>query len=327
MGRAVLQACLPWLALAVVSLLCAVPLVRLNRCRIRLGRLRMLHRNQQGSAQSLSFVLTLPFFVMIMLFIVQVSQLMIGTIVVHYAAFAAARSAVVWIPAGVDDYAEGPNCIGSYFPDPAAEDQALPVLDPEDPSYGPADGGMTYVVEPGSRKYGKIAQAAALACMPISPSRDLGLDLQGPAALMADIIETAYAGIDAESAGNARIPRRLRNKLAYSMRNTDVEIRFFHKNREPPLLTHFIGDDREEFRFNELGWQDTITVTVRHKLGLLPGPGRLLARMAPRQSGFRDRVSETIEDQDNIYVYPLTASATMKNEGQKSVIQYVYHLD
>ena len=117
MGRAVLQACLPWLALLLVSCACAYLLVRVNRSRIELRRLRRLHRDQLGSAQTLSFVLTLPFFVMIMLFIVQVSQLMIGAIVVHYAAFAAARSAIVWIPAALND-AEWRNRISSYTEDP-----------------------------------------------------------------------------------------------------------------------------------------------------------------------------------------------------------------
>jgi len=327
MGRAALQACSPWLALLLVSLLCAAVLVRLSRCRLQLARVRRLHRDQQGSAQSLSFVLTLPFFVMIMLFIVQVSQLMIGTIVVHYAAFAAARSAIVWIPAGVDDYLEGPNCIGNYYLDPDAEDQVLPVLDPNDPDYGPSDGGVTYRVEPGSRKHQKIASAAMLACMPICPSRDLGLDLPGRGPVMADVLKTAYAAMDADSLGNSRIPTRLENKLAYAMQNTDVEVRFFHKNREPPLVTHFIPHDPEEFRFNELGWQDLITVTVKHRLALLPGPGRLLARMAPRPGSSRDEVSETIEHVNGVYVYPLEASATMKNEGQKSVIRYVHDLD
>ena len=51
--------------------------------------------------QSLSFVLTLPVFILVMMMIVQVSQLMIGIVVVHYAAFAAARSAAVWIPAAM----------------------------------------------------------------------------------------------------------------------------------------------------------------------------------------------------------------------------------
>ena len=39
--------------------------------------------------QSLSFVLTLPLFVMVMLFIVQLSQITIGRLAVEYAALAA----------------------------------------------------------------------------------------------------------------------------------------------------------------------------------------------------------------------------------------------
>ena len=50
MGRAVLQACLPWLALLVASFAVAYLLVRLNRRQrgtpFRLGRLRELHRDQ-----------------------------------------------------------------------------------------------------------------------------------------------------------------------------------------------------------------------------------------------------------------------------------------
>src|SRR5437763_280558 len=51
-----------------------------------------LHTDQRGSVQSLSFVLTVPLFIMLMLLAVQITQLMIGLVVVHYAAFAAARS-------------------------------------------------------------------------------------------------------------------------------------------------------------------------------------------------------------------------------------------
>ena len=127
MGRAVVEACLPWLALLLAGFACAYLLVRLNRSRLELGRLARLHRDQAGGVQSLSFVLTLPVFVIVMLFIVQVSQLMIGTIVVHYAAFAAARSAVVWIPARLGAE-ETENCISAYYPE--AEDQLPRVLDP-----------------------------------------------------------------------------------------------------------------------------------------------------------------------------------------------------
>lgn len=337
MCRAVLQACLPWLGLLLASVACAYLLARLNRSRLQLRRLRRLHGDQLGSAQSLSFVLTLPFFVMIMMFIVQVSQLMIGEIVVHYSAFAAARSAIVWIPAAVD-VVEARNCISTYTPDPQAEDQVFPELDPLEEDYGPGPGGVTYLVDPGSRKYAKITSAAVMACMAISPSRDLGIQPPQDGPLSAEIIQEAYAAMDPESEANRRIPVRISNKLAYAAENTQVEIRFFHKNSEPPLVTyyHLAGPDdvyvpeepyytwrlQPEFQFNELGWQDQITVTVKHKLALLPGPGRMLARAVFGPDGTRDTISQQVGHNDRVYVYPLEASVTLGNEGEKSVIPY-----
>ena len=346
MGRAVLQACSPWLALLAASAVCAYLLIRLNRSRVELRRLMRLHGDQRGSAQSLSFVLTLPLFVMIIMFIVQVSQLMIGTIVVHYAAFATARSAIVWIPAYVDPL-EGRNSISSYVVDPEAEDQVFPTLDPEHEDYGPVPGGLTYRIEPGSPKYEKITSAAVLACMPISPSRDLGIAATGGGPLAAAIIETAYAAMDPDSLSNRRIPVRLRNKLAYAMENTEVEIRFFHNNSEPPLVSylhlgaaplippeylpmagnHGFWRLEPEFQFNELGWQDQITVTVKHKLALLPGPGRMLARRVIGPDGSPDSISETVGHNGTVYVYPLEASMTLGNEGEKSVIPYAYRVN
>jgi len=325
MGRAALQACLPWAALLAVAVVAAYLLVRLSRLPIRLGRLRHLHRNQAGSAQSLSFVLTLPLFVMVILLIVQISQLMIGTVVVHYAAFAAARSAIVWIPAGLES-PEGENCIGYYYPDPQAPDQVFPSLDPQAGDYGPAAGGVTCRIEPGSQKFEKITSAAVLACISICPSRDLGMELQGGDTQAVDILRAAYAGLAPSSQENARIPARLENKLAYAMQNTEVEIRFFHSNREPPLVPHYVGPDYSEFRLNEeLGWQDQITVTVKHDLALLPGPGRLLAREVTDPDGSPDEVARSIRKGDGVYVYRLEASATMGNEGEKSVIPYGYY--
>ena len=45
----------------------------------------------------------MPVFIMIILLIVQVSQLMIAQMIIHYAAFAGARSASVWLPAAIAD--------------------------------------------------------------------------------------------------------------------------------------------------------------------------------------------------------------------------------
>ena len=281
--------------------------------------------------QSLSFVLTLPLFIMIMMMIVQVSQLMIGTVVVHYAAFAAARSAAVWIPAAMAE-PEGPCCISSYSRDPDAPDQVAPELDPAAADYGPSSGGLTYIIEPGSPKFDKIASAAILACVPISPSRDLGLEAP-TAARMDAVLKSVYGMMSPSSGSNGAIGPRLDHKLAYAVQNTDVQIRFFHKNQEPPLETYdepsyydlrdYVPSDFDEFYFNEVGWQDTITVTVNYQLPLLPGPGRMLARYLVGPSG-KDTVASTIQQHSGVYTYPLQALATIGNEGEKSVVTYVY---
>jgi len=323
MGRAIVEACLPWAALLAASIAVAWLLIRLGGFKICFRRLRHLHRDQQGSAQSFSFVMTLPLLMMVMAFILQVSQLMIATIVVHYAAYATARSAVVWIPAATH-WPEGANCISSFYVDPEEPDQAIPILDPEDPNYGPAEGGVTYVIEPGSPKYDKIASAAVLACMPMAPSRDVGLELPPGGLLAADIIERAYGAMDPDSDNNLKVPVRLRNKLAYAMHHTQVEIRFYHKNSEPPLRIHYPPEDPHWYEYNEIGWQDPITVTVHHNLALLPGPGRLLAKPAVGPDGAPDEVSQHVELKNRVYTYPLSASATMGNEGEVPVVHYGY---
>jgi hypothetical protein len=321
MGRAILYACLPWAGLLVVSVICLAMLVRLDGSRLHLGRLRRLHRDQQGTVQSLSFVLTVPLFVMIMLFIVQVSQLMIGTVVVHYAAFAGARSAVVWIPAWLDTEPE--NCISEHDLDPEAPNQVMPSPD------GPTEGGLTFIVHPAGAKYEKIRDAAVLACMPICPSRDLGLGLSGEDRSTVEIVKAAFGSMAPGIEGTSGVPRRLENKLAYARRHTAVEVRFYHPNNEPPhwppplaFLERYDPDDY--FAHNELGWQDEITVTVRHNMALLPGPGRLLARAVRNPDGSPDEVSQQIRSMDNVHTYPLTASATLGNEGEKSVKPYVH---
>ena len=329
MSRQILLDCLPWAALLGASVLLLRLLVRLDGSRLQLGRLPRLHADEGGAAQSLSFVLTLPFFVMVMLFIVQVSQLMIGTVVVHYAAFAAARSAIVWMPAAVGGESE--NLSAGYSIDSEAPDQVFPVLDPSDPNYGPGQGGVTYLFL-GGPKHEKISSAALMACMPICPSRDLGLSLSGQGLTAANLIEQAYRALAPASASNPAISRRLRNKLAYAAAATEVEIRFFHSNAEPPLVPYpdmhqpIRPTDPVEFvAGHEIGWQDPITVTVTHHMALLPGPGRFLAREARRADGRPDEVAARIRRQGDVYTYALTASATLGNEGEKSVKPYDYY--
>jgi hypothetical protein len=198
---------------------------------------------------------------------------------------------------------------------------------------------MTFLIEPGSPKFNKIASAAILACVPISPSRDLGLQppdaLSGTADQMGTILKSAYSTMAPSSASSSAIGSRLEHKLLYAMNNTDVQIRFFHKNQEPPLLTYpyydasyydlrdYVPTDLGEFYSNEVGWQDPITVTVTYQFPLLPGPGRLLARYVVGPSG-KDKVAAAIQEKNGVYTYPLQAQATFGNEGEKSVVTYVY---
>jgi hypothetical protein len=323
MGRAVLLACVPWLGWLLVSFAALLLLTRVGRARLELGRLRHLHADERGSAQSLSFVLTLPLFVMILLLIVQVSQLMIGTVVVHYTACAAARAAAVWIPADLSpkDPREGANCISSYSIDPAASAPA---------------GGMTYIVAPSGAKYEKFRAAAVAACMPIAPSRDLGTTLPAPAAASADSMETAYGALTSAASTGTKLPERMRNKLAYAMANTAVTIRFFHGDQDPaanPLGVDFSSNRLGTyFQCNEVGWRDPITVTVTHHLALLPGPGRLLARHLVGPAGTADELSAKIGGHQgqagnvytDVYTYDLSAAAMIGNEGERSVMPHAY---
>lgn len=324
MDRAVLLSCLPWLLLLSALLGCLRLAVRTEGTRLDLSRLRTLHGDEHGSVQTLSFVLTLPVFVMVLLLIVQVSQIMIGSIVVHYAAYAAARSAIVWIPADLASSQEGANCASSYTLDAEADDQRPPMLDPNDPRYGPSEGGLTYLVQPGSPKYDKILSAAVLACTPIAPSRDLGLAMPGNLDAAAGVLQAAYEAMVPGATKNLRVPHRLKNKLAYAAEHTTMQLSFFHPSSEPPLATYLIPPYPDEFSFNECGWQDAVTVKVTHEMALLPGPGRLLARKVRRPDGSTDQVADRIQRKDNVYVYPLSASATLGLEGEKSVIPYVY---
>ncbi|MBN1590261.1 MAG: hypothetical protein JW888_12170 [Pirellulales bacterium] len=329
MGRTVVTACLPWTLVLVALVACLWFLVRLNRGRIEWRRFGLLNRDEVGSAQSLSFVLTLPLFVAIMLLIVQVSQVMIGTMVVHYAAFAAARSALVWIPARVG--LEPENQISLHYLDPMAVDQVYP-SDVE-----PTAGGLTYVVAPAGAKYETIRRAAVMGCASIGPSRDLGLVPSDGTRVVTETMTRAYESMAPDSAAIGAVPRRMRNKMAYADRATVVELRVFHRNSDaplwktympyapvPPIFYEHNSAETPYFLENEIDWQDDLTVTVHYEMALLPGPGQLWAAFLRQWDDEEDTLSRQIEQELGIHTYRLTATVTLGNEGEKSVIPYVY---
>jgi len=264
-----------------------------------------LHADERGSVQSLSFVLTVPVFIMLMMLAVQVTQLMIGEIIVNYAAFAAARSASVCIPARIETPLELANWLN------------LRQLTGDNVNYGTA---MT------SPKLVQIHRSAALALLPIAPSRDLGLG--DPNDAMTQAIVSAYSAYSSSYPTNSRLPERLANKWAYALVATTVDVSTYHRQfgtgqsgyqNEPPLW------DSDPYSFEayyqpgvDIGWRDEVTVKVTHNFALLPGPGRLLAR------NLTGTQSNRIQENAGIYYVPLSASATMVPEGEKSLTPFVF---
>jgi hypothetical protein len=309
MMQAVLISCWPLASVLVAVCVCLAAIARFIKPHQRRPILA-LHADERGSVQSLSFVLTVPVFIMLMMLAVQVTQLMIGEIIVNYAAFAAARSASVWIPARVETPLELANWLN------------LRQLTGDNVNYNTA---MT------SPKMVQIHRAAALALLPIAPSRDLGFGDPNDAVTQA--IVSAYSAYSSSYQTNSRLPQRLANKWAYALGATTVDVSTYHRQfgtgqsgyqNEPPLW------DSNPFSFEdyyqpgvEIGWRDEVTVKVTHNFALLPGPGRLLARSMSGTSA-NPMQPNRIQQNGNIYYVPLSASATMVSEGEKSLTPFVF---
>ncbi len=342
MSRAVLQSLLPAFAVLAVGFVLLWLVVRVSGARLEVRRLLTLHRSEKGAVQSLSFVLTLPLFIMLVMFIVQVSQLMIGIMGVHYAAFAAARAAIVWTPARVAG--------GSQGEAEEIENELQPPLREETPlnltftgSGTDFAGSQAYT----SYKLEKILGAAAMATAPISPSKSMVEPINcSQCGVQAWAFQAMYQQLVPSSSGNSKIPARLLNKLSYAYWNTRVELAFFDKDTldgptyNPRELVLFDGlpqrNDEGEWIRNwiphEVGWQDPLRLTVTHDFALLPGPGRFLAKYIVRADGEPDRVSSRVEIRggagDNVpwsrsaYTVPISASATLTSEGFKPLLPY-----
>lgn len=327
MHRAILQACFP-LFLWLLAGFAGVWLVaRVSGARLALARLRNLHRCQEGSVQTLSFVLTLPIFMMLVLLIVQVSQLMIGVTVVHYAAFAAARAASVWLPAHMPDAYEPANVVnGLSVPPPS---WSTPTM-----NFSNGQGVPSW-------KCQKVWSAAVMACYPIAPSHQY-LNPSGLQSLGSNTAITTvdmYTALVPAAASDSRIRSRIFNKAAYAAEHTLVQISGYDFDDNGPATYNPIGHPDPKVVWNpyEIGWQDPITVQVWFRFPLLTGPGRFLSpahflktRIAS-SDGTPDRVSSRIQVWDkndhpnyveSVYWTQLTATATITAEGIKSIIPY-----
>ncbi|MDG2207349.1 MAG: TadE/TadG family type IV pilus assembly protein [Pirellulales bacterium] len=311
------------LAIIAVLLLILRAMIHLSGARRRPQGIASLHGDQRGSVQSLSFVITLPIFILIMMGIVQVAQIMLAKVVVEYAALASTRAATVWVSQYISTesaYIEQRNCIGNS------------PLDRSDTPYTIPTENST------SAKISRIRMAAHLACLPICPSQwpyDEAPQLSTVPEMTHASLVKAYSAMAGEknAAPMEAVSARLRRKLAYSEQNTMIKIEMEHPANDPPFGKYDYGyqvnraytlsdeDGGEElveatslplcpgsrldecdpeiyyapaymqeafaFQPNEVGWQDRITITVHHDLALLPGPGKLLSRMIHGEDGSR----------------------------------------
>jgi len=235
-----------WLVcLAIVALLLGGLrfLIALSGAQRRTRGFAGLHQDQRGSVQSLSFVMTLPLFIMIMMGIIQIGQIMLAKVVVEYAALSSTRAATVWMSqytftqgrdgqTGQPSQTEQRNCVGGVNV----------TIDRSNSTYRIP----TETIE-NSSKGMRIALAAQLACLPICPSRwpsasepSLSVTHQKTHASLVKAY-SAMAG-EKNTAPEEAISRRLKNKLAYSLANTKIEIEMEH-----PELSLFLEEDRTVF--------------------------------------------------------------------------------
>ncbi len=123
---------------------------------------------------------------------------------------------------------------------------------------------------------------------------------------------------------NARIPARLRNKLAYALANTYVEIEIHHcgdqiQGGDPPLYADLnlpFELPSGYFWPNEMGWQDQVYVRVYHQYALLPAAGRLLAQHVSSPDYIADRVAHADSADGRRVRTHAGGPRRMGNEGQ-----------
>ena len=301
----------PALACLLAAAVALIGLIRLSGARWSWRRVAAVTASETGAVQALSFVLTFPVFVMIVLFIFQISQLMIGMMVVHYASFAAARSAQVWIPATTSVSADG-------------EYDANRLSGTADVR-GTVRINAPFLASNPDLKLDEIWTAAMLACLPIAPSRSIAVP-DSPYWLgeLRSALLTAYSLFDPAAATNSQIPTRLDRKLRYCANFTQVALTFTDRSSGPERggndqSYNPVGHPSLPYDSSEAGWQDTVTVTVMHDFRLLPGPGKWLAARLANNDPIASRIYQT----GNIRQVTLSASTTMTLEGLKSVRPYI----
>jgi len=172
-----------------VVIVCGVGVLALGVLLWRAGSAGRRRRRAEDGAAVLEFAIALPFLLALVLVMVQSALLMVGNLFVHYAAYRAARSAVVTVPM-------------DYRPSEPAN-----ILAPLD------------VSEKGQR----IRRAAAWALLPVSTTSPQYTALRG-ADDLADGLATFYARSGARTPSWAQDAQGLARRWSYANEYTDVAL-------------------------------------------------------------------------------------------------------
>lgn len=159
-----------------------------------------LIRDANGTA-TLEFVLVFPIVLFLALLLIQTTLLMVGNLFVHYAAFAATRTAIVQIPQDYHDFNEPPN---------------------------------TIVHVEGQPKYDLIRQAAAYALMPVSGRLEIA---SAPGEAYANALHRYYA--DQGQTTSAWVDELVDDRLKYASHpvNTNIVVARVKKFNEDLIWT------------------------------------------------------------------------------------------
>jgi hypothetical protein len=307
MHRQILEACMPIAIILIVACGLLNLTIKLSRASWDWRRFKKLHRDQSGGVQSLAMVLTLPFFMGIICMIVQLSQLMIGMMGVHYAAYAGARSASVWVPAHTIAADDDGSFATEETPNHVLSDNLFGYMSYQyDSSTNQIYGVVGPSALPHSTKYQKVWSACVLGVAPFCPSlmteAETGAQTVSSAWLTQDandlmgdisLITQAYWMNHIDNVNQATLQKRVSDKIKWAKDNTLVFLEWRdaqqsggqrHHTRQGPTYNpwdYTRPEYRNEILFeqNEVGWQDPITVHVYHRFGLMPGLGALLRKV------------------------------------------------
>lgn len=232
--QSVVQSELTWICLA-VAVVCAVGILLAVRTLWRMRRRQALAGlpADNRAVATIEFTLVLPVLLFMILLLTQTTLLMGGNMFVHYAAFAATRSAIAYIPQDTTTATQ------------------LPIRGAGDPA-------NLFTASPGRIKYDAIHKAAYLALLPVSGRSTGGAT---DASEIAGALSSLYSGMGRTPPNwiEALIPER----VGYAAENTRIEV----------LIPEVVGEQVEYIRIPEgtsyaFNPRDPITVNVVHKFNL-----------------------------------------------------------